>query len=649
MKQAHNGVMDLTDYDLQSGDLVELKGEWNIYWNQFLLSGDSAINPKITIEVPRRWNSIPWAKGSLPDYGKATYQLTLKFDEQSINQSGKINVLGLKIRDIHSAYRVFMNGKHIFDKGNVNEKPNYRARLGHETIFFEADSSVMVLDIHVANYSDPRQAGMDETIILGPAQHIEKSLFNNNFIYILSFGILFVLFFYHMLLYLFRPKDKVNLYFSLACLVLSVQSIFMGEKLIYYLLPNLDANLYISISMASLMAVAFLFMYYNKLLPNEFPHTLAIIITCFYCIESVLFLTRPFRLNLIANITYLITLLITAYGFIGLIVAIIRKRPNAVLIFIGTSFVILAGINDTLHALEIIYTGYFAPVGFIIYTFSQSALISFKFSQSFNQAEKLSNELESLNQKLEGLVVDRTLDLEEANKNLLRLNATKDRFFSIIAHDLKGPVSAVNSALEMAISPDFTEETRTELLTVIYNSTENTYKLLENLLEWSRSQQGEIKYKPETIYLSDIVKHVETLLNESAKNKGIRINNNIEADLKVFCDVNMVQTVLRNLVSNAIKYTHKGGVVTIKTSSVDEERAIVSISDTGIGMSEKLMERLFRIDEKVRSEQGTDGESGTGLGLIISNEFLAKHGSELKVDSQLNSGSTFSFSLMKIN
>ncbi len=647
-RQAYKGIMDMTGYDLQRGNLVELKGEWRIWWDQFLRPGDSVASEGVLINVPRRWNNLPWDEGHLPGYGKATYQLTLTFDEQNIRESDQRHVVGLKIRDIHSAYRLFINGKHVFDKGNVNEGPSYRPLLGHETVFFEADTSAMVITIHVANYTDPRQSGMDEAIIFGPAKLVEKNLLKNNYLYALSFGVLFILFFYHLLLYSFRTRDTVNLYFAIACFLLSVQSVFMGEKAIYYLFPNLNANLYINILMASLLAVAFLFMYYNKLFPDEFPRPVVLIVTCFYSLECVYYLFCPYTMNIVAEVSYTVTLILAIYVFVALTVGVVRKREHALLIFAGTSFVILAGVNDTLHALEIVYTGYFTPVAFIIYTFSQSVLISFKFSQSFNKAEELSFELESLNQKLEGLVTERTRDLEEANKNLIRLNTTKDRFFSIIAHDLKGPVGTVNSALELAISSDPPEETRRDLLTIIYQSTGNTYKLLENLLEWARLQQGEIHYRPVVVKITEIVEHVEKLLAESAQNKGIILSSVVDENLKVLCDVNMIQTVLRNMVSNAIKFTPTGGKIWIKASSGKEEKVIVSVSDTGIGMSEILINKLFRIDEKITSKQGTEGEAGTGLGLIISHEFLAKHGSEINVESKLNSGSTFSFSLTRV-
>lgn len=650
VKQARNGVMDLTDYDPRTGELVDLDGEWCIYWDQFFLPGDSAINPILLINVPRRWNHLPWVGGSLPDYGKATYQLTLQLNPKLVNQSGEANVLGLKIRDIHSAYRVFINGRRYLDKGNISAKPLYKPVLGHEAIYFEADTAVVVITIQVANYSDPRQAGMDESIILGSAQDIKKNLLNNNFLYTLAFGILFILFFYHLSLYLFRRKDKVNLNFALICLLLSVQSVFMGQKAIYYLFPGLNPDLYIRIFMFSVLVIAFGFRYYGNLLPKEFPAKLVKTVTWFYGIMSIYFLFQPFNINIIGDAYLMITVLMLGYIFIAQIVAVFRKRPHAIIIIIGTSLAIFAGINDALHALEIIYTGYIAPLGFIAYTFSQSVLISFKFSQSFKKTEKLSNELELLNQHLEDLVTDRTRALDHANQNLTRLNATKDHFFSIIAHDLKGPIGAVTSLLEIVISDeeDFTEEKRKELLKQIYTSTGMTYKLLENLLTWARSQQGEIAYEPGTYSITNIVKQVENLLIESARNKGIMLTSEVDADYKVFCDENMIQTVLRNLVSNSIKFTGQDGKITIRTSLDKIGKVIVSVSDTGTGISGPLMNSLFNIDEKGSGMTGTIGETGTGLGLIISNDFLSKHGSKLQATSAVNTGSTFSFSLTRI-
>ncbi len=650
VKQATNGVIDLAGYDPGTGELIKLEGEWCMYWDQFYLPGDSAINPMFLINVPRRWNDYLWAGGKLPKYGKATYQLTLKLNPAWVDQPGKAAMMGLKIRDIHSAYRVFINGRHYLDKGNLNEGPQYKSVLGHETIYFEADTSMVVITIHVANYSDPRQAGMDESIILGSSRSIKRNMLNSNFLYTLSFGILFILFFYHLMLYLFRQKDRFNLDFALVCLLLSIQSLFMGQKAIYNLFPNLDADLYIRMLMSSLLVIAFAFRYYGKLLPREFPARLVKTVTWFYGIMTLYFLFQTFNINSIGVAYLLITILMLVYAFIAQLISVIKKRPFATVIFIGTSFAILAGINDSLHALEIIYTGYYAPLGFIAYTFSQSLLISFKFSQSFKRTEKLSKQLESLNQNLEEIVENRTRDLDNANQDLTRLNATKDHFFSIIAHDLKGPIGAVTSLLEVIINDDadITEEHRKLLMKQIYNSTENTYNLLENLLTWARSQQGEIAFEPAAYRINEIARKVEDLLTESARKKGITLSREIDADYLIYCDQNMIETVLRNLVSNSIKFTGSGGKVTIRTSPDDDGQVLVSVTDTGIGMSESLLNSLFNIDKKGPGMKGTEGETGTGLGLIISDDFLGKHGSKLVVTSEINKGSTFSFTLAQI-
>ncbi len=647
---ARNGVIDLAGYDPRSGEMIKLDGEWCMYWNQFYLPGDPAVNPMFMISVPRRWNGFTRAGGNLPDYGKATYQLTIRLNPEWVDQPGKAAMLGLKIRDIHSAYRVYINGRHYLDKGNLTEGSEYKPVLGHEAIYFEADTSVVVLTIHVANYSDPRQAGMDESIILASPQSIKRNMLTSNFLYTISFGILFILFFYHLMLYLFRRKDRVNLDFALVCLLLSIQSVFMGQKAIYYVFPNLDADLYIRILMSSILVIAFAFRYYGKLLPKEFPARLVKTVTWFYGIMTVYFLFQPFNINSVGVGYLLITILMLVYAFIAQIVSVTRKRPFATVIFIGTSFAILAGINDSLHALEIIYTGYYAPLGFIAYTFSQSLLISYKFTKSFKKTEKLSNQLKSLNENLEELVDNRTRDLDTLNQDLTRLNATKDHFFSIIAHDLRGPIGAVTSLLEVIITDaaDITEEHRKLLLQQIYQSTENTYKLLENLLTWARSQQGEIVYEPASFRIAEIARKVEDLLTESARKKGITLTREIASDCKVYCDENMIETVLRNLVSNAIKFTGQGGKVTISASLHVDGQVLVSVADTGTGMSQTLLNSLFNIDKKTPGMKGTEGETGTGLGLIISDDFLTKHGSKLVVTSEINKGSTFSFALARI-
>jgi len=235
--------------------------------------------------------------------------------------------------------------------------------------------------------------------------------------------------------------------------------------------------------------------------------------------------------------------------------------------------------------------------------------------------------------------------MEKSQYELKVTNASKDKFFSIIAHDLKSPLSGVMTMLDYLSKEHdtLTDEEVADFYNDLNENLGNVYKLLQNLLEWSRLQMGRIEYVPETVVLSEVVENVVMLLQEASKVKGISIVSEVDNSTLVEGDFNMLFTILRNLVSNAIKFTNEKGTITIR-SSISQNKVFVGVRDTGIGMPDEIKNRLFKIEEKILSK-GTAGESGTGLGLILCKEFVEKHGGKIHVDTKVNEGTEFYFDL----
>ncbi len=229
-------------------------------------------------------------------------------------------------------------------------------------------------------------------------------------------------------------------------------------------------------------------------------------------------------------------------------------------------------------------------------------------------------------------------------KELKELNATKDKFFSIIAHDLKNPLGNFREVTKILQETyeNLEEEDRKMFLSMLNDSANNIYSLLENLLEWSRSQRGVIQFSPSDINLEFIVANTIQVLSLSAENKNI----SFETDLNVhemYADANLLTTIIRNLCSNAVKFTPIGGTITI-SSMLSKSNIIICVADNGVGMTKETMDKLFRIDETI-SKLGTSNEKGTGLGLILCKEFVEIHNGEIWVESELGKGSKFNISL----
>ena len=247
--------------------------------------------------------------------------------------------------------------------------------------------------------------------------------------------------------------------------------------------------------------------------------------------------------------------------------------------------------------------------------------------------------------KVNHLLETKNKTIEQSENELRRLNAAKNKFFSIIAHDLKNPFHTVMgySYLLSQEYNSFTEEERRKFADDIHHSTNNIFRLLQNLLEWSRSQTGRLTFTPREIELKLVVDNSVNVLRSLANQKNIRIEINLDQNLKLFADPQMIETVLRNLVNNAIKFTPANGQIKIEACQTDGQ-ITVSVKDSGIGISAEDAQNLFKIDSTVK-RKGTNNEDGSGLGLILCREFVAKNNGNIWVCSTAGEGSSFFFTV----
>lgn len=239
--------------------------------------------------------------------------------------------------------------------------------------------------------------------------------------------------------------------------------------------------------------------------------------------------------------------------------------------------------------------------------------------------------------------------LSKKNDELTLLNATKDKFFSIIAHDLKNPLSGfITISRSLNENADNLSTDEIQYFTKeLHHTSRQLYELLQNLLQWARSQTGSLKYNPEAKELHTLVEENFSLLQSNAHKKHIKLVNETQPDTMVYADPNMVNTVLRNLISNAINFSNPQGKITIQ-SRRENENILVAVSDTGIGIEPDDIPKLFRIDIDT-SKIGLAGGKGTGLGLILCKELISKNAGEISVSSEAGKGSTFLFTLPSAN
>lgn len=232
-------------------------------------------------------------------------------------------------------------------------------------------------------------------------------------------------------------------------------------------------------------------------------------------------------------------------------------------------------------------------------------------------------------------------DLIKSETRLRKLNATKDKLFSIIGHDLKGPLHNILGFSELIDQnyEDFSDEEIKEYNKLIFQSSKTLSGLLDNLLTWSRSQREKIKVSPQTFALHPVIDKCFNLLEQNAEKKKIRMKNKISPEAAAYADVEMTTTILRNLISNAVKFTAAGG--TISANANRKEGAVtIEVRDTGVGIPPDKIENIFQPDQ-THVNRGTDGEKGTGLGLIICKDFVEKNKGEIWVESTPGNGTSF--------
>lgn len=236
--------------------------------------------------------------------------------------------------------------------------------------------------------------------------------------------------------------------------------------------------------------------------------------------------------------------------------------------------------------------------------------------------------------------------LQEKNKILEKMNGEKDRFFTIIAHDLRSPFNSILNLSEIILDGIHDQEPIEEIenyARVMNQASNKAFSLLNNLLEWAQAQTGSVRFSPGWLNISTEINNITELHLEQAATKEIVIRQQLKPGTRLFADRLMLQTILRNLISNAIKFTHQGGEVCIAAEE-NQQEVIISVTDNGIGMDETTMQNIFTFN-KVEGRKGTAGESSTGVGLILCKEFVGRHNGQIRVESREAHGSTFRFSL----
>ena len=633
MPLTSKGVLDLRNWDFVKDGNIKLNGQWEFYWKKLYTPLD--FKKKLTekpeyIKVPKLWSNQQQDGKKYPLYGYATYRLKVLLDDdkQFINLYSKTA--------IYSSSQIFINGVDVGGNGIVSKKiETSSASYNMLTKPFQVKSNELEIVILVSNFEKNRSGGFIFELQLGEVNHIAKLEKKNLIINLLIIGGILIVIIYHFALFMMRPFTRSTLY--LALFNLFIVSYFSSLYGLQYFIPNFQLIRDVRI-LGWFMAVPTFMLLIKSIFPQEINNRLPRLAVIIGIASYLAFLFDiEYTLDFYKGVTIISELYIIAIA----IVAALRKKENAYIFLFSITFVALSGINDSLLHFGLIKSINLAQFGIFMFLLIQSYILSSRFSTAYRRNEKMSDELAWINKNLEKLVLERTKKIEDQNIQLEKLNATKDRFFTIIAHDLRGPVGNLATSLGLITDSfeNLSEENKLDLLLSLKSSSDKTYHLLENLLIWSKVQGNILSFEPEIILLHQLVNESIDLLKANADQKQIKISKQISEKLQIYADNFMMDTVIRNLLGNAIKFTGNNGKIDICAKS-DEDRVIIEISDTGIGIKEENIKKLFRIEHNFQLI-GTNGEKGSGLGLILCKEFIDKHNGQIQVESVQGKGSSF--------
>ncbi len=603
---------------------TSLDGEWDFYWNTlfdtYQSKKDSLVADKLI--VPGEWPISRYAKTG---YGLYVLHVVLKNPHDRI---------GLKVPTEGGAFNLYVNGKlmtRVGQFGVTSEQSieDYQPQL----ITFEPMGDTLEIAIEMSCFHY-RVGGLNTSLILGEIHPMMLSYHRYLFVESFIVGAFLLIFFYFFCYYLIQQTDKTALYFSLLCLIAAVRVASTEEILIRQIDIPMSWTWLIKIELISIFLIPvagglFLFHLLN-VKRYQFILRVFIIISSALCV-FVLFSNTYWGSHVVPYFHYLALSELLFLLFIVLKSMVLNEHELAKWAAAGYLFVFLFGINDILYAKGVINSFFATPFAVFAYVFVQAIVLAKNYSKSFIAVEELSSELKQVNKNQEAIINHRTAELEGYNK-------VKDKIFSIISHDLRAPISTLSSVLSLAEEAD--DKTVTELRSYfkgIKRNVDNLNLTLDNLLVWSQSQINGIQPHPETLNVREDVERIIALYSLVALQKEITLMHTLQDSYKVKMDPAHLNLILRNLISNSLKFTNMGGSIIISASRPSQDMVKICVEDNGIGIHPDKIASLFN-PQLHFTTYGTQNEKGTGLGLMLCKEYAEQNGGSITVESAVGQG-----------
>ncbi|MCW7494605.1 sensor histidine kinase [Leptospira sp. 2 VSF19] len=639
---ATKGEIDLRNQDFHKA--IPLKGEWTFDWENLnppqLTTSTSQISQYATAKTSKPMKSFlrigeRW-KNHFNGTGYATYQLKILFPE-----AAKKNIYALRFFQTGgAAMSVYVNGELELELGKVGTSKDLMipTRSSGVVLLPHPNLETNIL-VHISNfYHDDGSFWYPPT--LGSYKKINTQIFNEAIKDALLTGALIFMAFYHFTVFIFRRHKTIIFYFGLYSFIIALHSISLNGDSLYFLFPNVPYRLAFALSLIFFLAMPSYLLFLYQRFPENFSKP---IITFFIisCTSLYIFvLITPSELGSQTTIYGIsLTILALFYSIVCMIHAVYQKKDMAIPLLLIQFFLFLSAINDTLYLYGILNYFMILKYSYLSTVLFQSLVLASYFTKSFLKNEILGKELSLLNESLEKTVIIRTKEYKDAKRVAEEANQWKDKLISLVAHDLRSPLSTIYSALTIISDKNSTEEEKTHISKQVFVILENTMATVENLLNLNRFRldQGQIHLHLSEIQLSEIIKPLADSFTFDLKKKSLQLEIEIPETTTVYAETSLLLEILRNLIANAIKFSHPNGWIKV---SINHQQMFteICIEDNGKGIPVERQKDLF---SKPMTSLGTMGEKGFGIGLKLCIELMRLHGGSIHFQSEEGKGSKF--------
>lgn len=620
--KAKDGALDLTAHNFHSEPMVLLGGEWE-YFPNVLATNVKEIDTlkKQKINVPGTWNGD----------GYGTYHLRLTLPEAPEN-------FRIHMTAQLTAYDVFVDGRLRAASGKPGRVKAETQPSTSPLTWSLTPGTTHDIFLRIANFHH-RKGGLFAKIRLAPQSVMVNAIKRSVFMDLSLVGVLAMMALHYIFVFFYRYRNFTELFFALVCITILARTLTTGEKTLLYLWPSAPFILYTGLEYVSYFwAVPLGIAFFSSLTSGFMPRVIAWIFCGIAALFSVSVIILPLKLYSHAAYFYLPIvavgiLLIAVY----LVMLLFKRDRDAIFLALGFFLVISSAINDALNTLEVIHTAYILQFGFFCMIACFSAVLAHRFANSFTTIEEKSQELSLANEQLEERILSRTEELNQAKLAAEDANRRKANFLSLISHDLRSPLSGVFSVLQLLQGGVVSKESEARMLGASEKSIGQMLSIITTLTELHRAtfQMTEERQLVSPSILLD--EDIETLCQNDPECRA-RIVNKLDPEWKVVTHKPLLSHLLRNLVSNALKFSEANKQVTIYR--VDEKTNAIAVEDKGVGMPLERVDAILQ-NKRIYASKSVSGEEGIGLGLTICRDLLIDAGGRLEVRSVLGEGSTF--------